>query len=285
VGKPSLNTAQPYAKAEGRMFLLEPAYPGCPGTKAVKWLLLFYGLSLSAVYLLATYFCFYVTLSQFSSVAGQFNSQNPNFWWTRIPWINAVCPCGPGILLRSIHQHIRLRIVVLLPARYLDIGITYVLRNISKSYRNFFLKFWGFWGVLMRLRTVKISGSDEGILMKRVGKNKIWPHFFPPYTLQIFWHGDFPSHHLLAKDDAPMLKIVVRGWAEIFFDFFSESMRSHFQACTTDKYFHWCVLQRPKLAKNLSTRVLIYAPVWEICPPKLTNFIVKFWQKNYGGLV
>jgi len=41
VGKPSLNAAQPYAKAEGRVFLLVPAYPGCPGTKAVKrWLLL-----------------------------------------------------------------------------------------------------------------------------------------------------------------------------------------------------------------------------------------------------
>jgi len=40
-GEPSLNAAQPYAKAEGRVFLLVPAYPGCPGTKAVKWLLLF----------------------------------------------------------------------------------------------------------------------------------------------------------------------------------------------------------------------------------------------------
>jgi len=40
VGKPSLNAAQPYAKAEGRVFLLVPAYPGCPGTKAVKQLLL-----------------------------------------------------------------------------------------------------------------------------------------------------------------------------------------------------------------------------------------------------
>jgi len=40
VGKPSLNAAQPYAKAEGRVFLLVPAYPGCPGTKAVKRLLL-----------------------------------------------------------------------------------------------------------------------------------------------------------------------------------------------------------------------------------------------------
>jgi len=39
-GKPSLNAAQPYAKAEGRVFLLVPAYPGCPGTKAVKRLLL-----------------------------------------------------------------------------------------------------------------------------------------------------------------------------------------------------------------------------------------------------
>jgi len=36
VGKPSLNAAQPYTKAEGRVFLLVPAYPGCPGTKAVK---------------------------------------------------------------------------------------------------------------------------------------------------------------------------------------------------------------------------------------------------------
>jgi len=35
VGKPSLNAAQPYAKAEGRLFLLVLAYPGCPGTKAV----------------------------------------------------------------------------------------------------------------------------------------------------------------------------------------------------------------------------------------------------------
>jgi len=40
VGKPSLNAAQPYAKAESRVFLLVPAYPGCPGTKAVKRLLL-----------------------------------------------------------------------------------------------------------------------------------------------------------------------------------------------------------------------------------------------------
>jgi len=48
VGKPSLNAAQPYAKAEGRVFLLVPAYLGCPGTKAVKRLLLL----LDAVYLL-----------------------------------------------------------------------------------------------------------------------------------------------------------------------------------------------------------------------------------------
>jgi len=40
VGKPSLNAAQPYAKADGRVFLLVPAYPGCPGTKTVKRLLL-----------------------------------------------------------------------------------------------------------------------------------------------------------------------------------------------------------------------------------------------------
>jgi len=40
VGKPSLNAAQPYAKAEGRVILLVLAYPGCPGTKAVKRLLL-----------------------------------------------------------------------------------------------------------------------------------------------------------------------------------------------------------------------------------------------------
>jgi len=42
MGKLSLNAAQPYAKAEGRVFLLVPAYPGCPGTKAVKRLLLLY---------------------------------------------------------------------------------------------------------------------------------------------------------------------------------------------------------------------------------------------------
>jgi len=42
VGKPSLNAAQPYAVAEGRVFLLVPTYPGCPGTKAVKWLLLLF---------------------------------------------------------------------------------------------------------------------------------------------------------------------------------------------------------------------------------------------------
>jgi len=41
VGKPSLNAVQPFAKAEGRVFLLVPAYPGCPRTKAVKRLLLF----------------------------------------------------------------------------------------------------------------------------------------------------------------------------------------------------------------------------------------------------
>jgi len=40
VGKPSLNAAHLYAKAEGRVFILVPAYPGCPGTKAVKRLLL-----------------------------------------------------------------------------------------------------------------------------------------------------------------------------------------------------------------------------------------------------
>jgi len=40
VGKPSLNAAQSYANAKGRVFLLVLAYPGCPATKAVKWLLL-----------------------------------------------------------------------------------------------------------------------------------------------------------------------------------------------------------------------------------------------------
>jgi len=42
-----MNAAQPYAKAEGRVFLLVPAYPGCPGTKAVKRLLLLLLLSLT----------------------------------------------------------------------------------------------------------------------------------------------------------------------------------------------------------------------------------------------
>jgi len=40
VGKPILNAAQPFAKADGRVFLLVLAYPGCPGTNAVKQLLL-----------------------------------------------------------------------------------------------------------------------------------------------------------------------------------------------------------------------------------------------------
>jgi len=40
VGKPSQNAAQPYAKADGRVYLLVPAYPGCLETKAVKRLLL-----------------------------------------------------------------------------------------------------------------------------------------------------------------------------------------------------------------------------------------------------
>jgi len=39
-GEPSLNAAQPYDKAEGRVFLLVLVYPGCPGTKAIKLLLL-----------------------------------------------------------------------------------------------------------------------------------------------------------------------------------------------------------------------------------------------------
>jgi len=39
VGKPSLYAAQPYAKAEGSVSS-GTAYPGCPGTKAVKRLLL-----------------------------------------------------------------------------------------------------------------------------------------------------------------------------------------------------------------------------------------------------
>jgi len=35
-GETQRNAAQPYAKAKGRVFLLVPAYPGCPGTKAIK---------------------------------------------------------------------------------------------------------------------------------------------------------------------------------------------------------------------------------------------------------
>jgi len=50
VGKPSLYAAQPYAKAEGRVFLLVPAYPGCPGTKAVKRLLLLVHVASSLVW-------------------------------------------------------------------------------------------------------------------------------------------------------------------------------------------------------------------------------------------
>jgi len=51
VGKPSLNAAQSYAKAEGKVFLLVPAYPGCPGTKAVKRLLLLLLLNSNKVWL------------------------------------------------------------------------------------------------------------------------------------------------------------------------------------------------------------------------------------------
>jgi len=38
--QPERSTALCYCKAEGRVFLLVPAYPGCPGTKAIKRLLL-----------------------------------------------------------------------------------------------------------------------------------------------------------------------------------------------------------------------------------------------------
>jgi len=39
------------AKAEGRVFLLVPAYPGCPGTKAVKWLLLLLLLYIAIIFI------------------------------------------------------------------------------------------------------------------------------------------------------------------------------------------------------------------------------------------
>jgi len=78
VGKPSLNAAQPYANAEGRVFLLVPAYPGCPGTKAIKWLLLLLLLlsalgpvSWSFAYVLAAlyrivYNCMHLVVNKFS---------------------------------------------------------------------------------------------------------------------------------------------------------------------------------------------------------------------------
>jgi len=59
VGTPSLNAAQPYAKAEGRVFLLVLAYPGCHGTKAVKRLLL----------LLLYYISYKLMVSHFRSCA------------------------------------------------------------------------------------------------------------------------------------------------------------------------------------------------------------------------
>jgi len=64
VGKPSLNAAQPYAKAEGRVFLLVPTYPGCPGTKAVKRLLLLLLLLLYVLFL--SFLCYLLLLFKLS---------------------------------------------------------------------------------------------------------------------------------------------------------------------------------------------------------------------------
>ena len=58
------------------------------------------------------------------------------------------------------------------------IGSSYTWVNISKTGSEIFTKFSGFWGSPVHLESVKISGSDSGIL--REGWEKFDPLNLPP---------------------------------------------------------------------------------------------------------
>ena len=65
-------------------------------------------------------------------------------------------------------------------------GSSYNWVNISKTGSQIFTKFSGFWGSPVDLESVKISGSDSGILRKRWEK-KFDPFSLPPWDPQIFF--------------------------------------------------------------------------------------------------
>jgi len=143
-----------------------------------------------------------------------------------------------------------------------------------------------FWGSPWDLESVKISEIYRRNFEGGGGEEKhLTPPISPPGGLgapKFFPLGGLPSLYFAAKFHAPKWKTGVRGAWQLF-SFFSIG---HFVnrvfrgACTTIENFLYCFLQRTKLSKKYFVRILNFAPVLVIWPPKLDPF----WEKKLAQI-
>ena len=141
----------------------------------------------------------------------------------------------------------------------------------------------------MDLESVKISGSDSGILREGWEK-KFDPSIYPlgsHGTPNFFSLGGLPSLYFTVKFHAPATKTGVLGWGK-FLIFLNSNLQHEVwqRACTRANYYFDFILQGTKFAKkNSRTGFLNFFPVLEIWPPKLYQFFGKFLPKIHVGLV
>jgi len=98
------------------------------------------------------------------------------------------------------------------------IGSSYTWVNISKTGSQIFTKFPGFWGSPVDLESVKISGSDSGILREGWEKS-LTPSIYPlggHGTSKFFSIGDLLSLYFTAKFHALATKTGVLGGGASF---------------------------------------------------------------------
>ena len=100
------------------------------------------------------------------------------------------------------------------------IGSSYTWVNISKTGSQIFTKFSGFWGSPVDLESVKISGSDSGIL-REGWKKSLTPSIYPlggHGAPKIFSLGVYRVY-FTAKFHAPATKTRVLGAGQVFIFF------------------------------------------------------------------
>ena len=169
------------------------------------------------------------------------------------------------------------------------IGSSYTWVNISKTGSQIFTQFSRFWGSPVDLESVKISGSDSGIL--REG----WEKKFDPINLphrgswdpQIFSLGGLPSLYFTAKFHAPATKTGVLGGRGKFLIFLNSNLQHEVwqRACTRANYCFYFILQGTKLAKKTRGQDFKLLPRFGDMASQTLPIFGKFLPKIHVGLV